>query len=73
MPRARLKSAQPMKNKESLNLYEKEKSDWNIEMAQMYHFLSKNNQMEILELKNIITKNKNKNKKPQWVSSIAEW
>lgn len=29
-------------------------------MAQMYHFLSNNNQMEVLELKNIITKKEKK-------------
>lgn len=45
-----------MGSKENLNLHEKEQSDLNIEMPQMYHFLSNNNQMEVLELKNIITK-----------------
>lgn len=56
MSRIQLESTQPMQSKENLYMHEKKQSDWNIEMAQMYHFLSNNNQMEVLELKNIITK-----------------
>lgn len=49
-----------MWSKKNLNLHEKEQSVLNIEVAQIYHFLFNNNQMETLKLKNIITKKEKK-------------
>lgn len=44
MSRIQSPSTQPMKNKKNLNSHEKEQSEVNTEMAQMYHFLYKEEQ-----------------------------